>query len=440
MKKSNMNSIKINLSVMNVSLCGWIRALLFFAIVSASMITHAGLFDWLFGTSSDKAEEVVKDDVETLLTLESDSPWSDEKVEYLSRYSKLREWIPPNFQNQTTALGYDEKSFEVPEKMTKQFQFWLAIYTKYTTSQGVLHDPDNLEKVYATIDFKDINSNDELNKFQKERARQKFVENRKKEIADQLSIDASRIRFQLGQSDRMKDALFFSGRYREDMEAIFTEAGLPKELVRMVYVESSFNVLARSKVGASGLWQIMPRTARPYRMLKSSVDLRNSPLDATKVSAKLLKMNYNILGSWPLAITAYNHGANGIKKIVDKYGTNSLPDLIQMVSSRPSFGFASRNFFACFLAVLEVDRNALKYFPSLKWSDTFESEPIKLKKMLRYRDLLKLFDGDEEKLQVFNPHLLSSTRRTYGEIESGVTILIPRGKSIEKMLGPQLKK
>lgn len=408
-------------------------------IVLGTHPAQAGFFDWIFGDYTEK-EDVVQEAVESEPTPESDTPWSEEKVEYLSRYTKLRDWTAPNFANQTNALGYDEKTFEVPASMEKQFQFWLAIYTKHTTSQGVLHDPENLGKIYTTIDFKDINSNESLDRYQKERARKKFVEDRKKQIAAEQSIDVNKIRFQLGQSDRMKDALFFSGRYRDDMEAIFAEAGLPKELVRMVYVESSFNVLARSKVGASGLWQIMPRTARPYRMLKSSVDLRNNPLDATRISAKLLKMNYNILGSWPLAITAYNHGANGIKKIVEKYGTNSLPELIQTVSSRPSFGFASRNFYACFLAVLETEKNALKYFPSLKWSEGFEADPIKLKKSLRYRDLVKLFDGDEEKLQVFNPHLLSAARRAYGEVESGVTLLIPRGKSIEKLLGPQLKK
>ncbi len=411
----------------------------FLVILFSTPHTQAGLFDWLFG-SSEKKSEAIQESVESETTPEVDTPWSDEKVSYLSQYTKLRDWVAPNFENQSGALGYSEKTFEVPESMTKQFQFWLSIYTKYSTSQGVLHDPENLDKIYGSIDFKDIDKDESLDRYQKQRARDKFVEERKKEIAEQQSIEVSKIRFQLGQSDRMKDALFFSGRYRDEMETIFMEAGLPKELVRMVYVESSFNVLARSKVGASGLWQIMPRTARPYRMLKKSVDLRNNPMDATRVAAKLLKMNFNILGSWPLAITAYNHGANGIKKIVDKYGTNSLPDLIQTVSSRPSFGFASRNFYACYLAVLEVEKNALKYFPTLKWSEPFESESIKLKKALSYRDLVKVFDDDEEKLQVFNPHLLSSTRRAYGEVEAGVFLQIPRGKSLESVIGPQLKK
>lgn len=413
--------------------------MILFTIFFYSSSSHAGLFDWLFG-SSEKKEEVLQESVESEPTPEADTPWSDEKVTYLSQYTKLRDWVTPDFQNQSSALGYTEKTFEVPESMTKQFQFWLNIYTKYSTSQGVLHDPENLDKVYGTIDFKDIDKDDSLDRYQKQRARDKYVEERKKEIAEQHSIEVSKIRFQLGQSDRMKDALFFSGRYRDEMETIFVEAGLPKELVRMVYVESSFNVLARSKVGASGLWQIMPRTARPYRMLKKSVDLRNNPMDATRVAAKLLKMNHSILGSWPLAITAYNHGATGIRKIVDQYGSDDLPHLIQTVSSRPSFGFASRNFYACFLAVLEVEKNALKYFPTLKWSETFDSESVKLKKAMSYRDLVKVFDGDEEKLQVFNPHLLPTTRRAYGEIEAGVFLQIPSGKSIEKVTGPQLKK
>ncbi|MFN7905179.1 MAG: lytic transglycosylase domain-containing protein [Pseudobdellovibrionaceae bacterium] len=409
-------------------------------IFLTSTPAHSGLFDWLFGKSGTKQEEALQENVQIETTPENDTSWTDEKVEYLTRYTKLRDWVAPDFQNQTQALGYDEKTFETPENLKAQVNFWLAIYTKYSTTQGVLHDPTNLEKVYAVIDFKDINSDESQDRYQKERARKKHIEDKKNEIAEKESIDVSKIRFQLGQSDRTKEALFFSGRYRAEMEAIFEEAGLPKELVRMVYVESSFNVLARSKVGASGLWQIMPRTSRPYRMLKSSVDLRNSPLDATKVSAKILRMNYNILGKWPLAITAYNHGANGIKRLTERYETTSLPELIEKVSSSPNFGFASRNFYACFLAMLEVEKNALKYFPTLRWSEPFESETVKLTEPLRYRDLLKLFDEDEEKLQVFNPHLLASTKKAFGVIESGVSVLLPKGKSIEKLLGPQLKK
>jgi len=155
------------------------------------------------------------------------------------------------------------------------------------------------------------------------------------------------------------------------------------ELTRLAFVESSFNIMARSKVGASGIWQIMPYTARPYKMISTSVDKRNHPLEATKFAAKLLRDNYNMLESWPLAVTGYNHGPTGVKKMTKAYKTRDIATLIENVESRRSFGFASRNFYACFLAALEVERKANIYFDSVAWSKPLESQDLKLPKTVK---------------------------------------------------------
>jgi len=238
----------------------------------------------------------------------------------------------------------------------------------------------------------------------------------------------SRIRFQLGQKDRMQSAIFFSGRYLEDMEKIYKEAGMPIELTRLVFVESSFNVLARSKVGASGLWQIMRYTARPYHMVNDAVDLRNLPLAATKLASRLMKDNYNLLNSWPLALTGWNHGPTGVRKMTEKYKTRDLAELIQNVHSRRSFGFASRNFYACFLAVLEVEKNATKYFPKITWSQPLDAEEIRLPVSVKYRDLLTWFDGNDEKAQVFNPHISKQARHSLIPIPPRTVVAIPKDR------------
>lgn len=333
---------------------------------------------------------------------------------------EMRPWRAPTFNHQSSALGYGENAFSIPKGMEKQVQFWVDIYAKYTTEQGVIHDSENVETIYEVVDLKGLKT---------DREKQKKVDEVKKVIAARLNTqeEKDRLRFQLGQKDKMMDAIFYSGRYIEDMEKIFKDANLPIELTRLAFVESSFNVMARSKVGASGLWQIMPYTARPYKMISSVVDKRNHPMEATKFAAKLLRSNYGMLESWPLAVTGYNHGPTGVYKMTKSYETRELPELIQNVKSRKSFGFASRNFYACFLAALEVERNASKYFNSVAWSKPLDSQDLKLPVSVKYKEILSWFDGDDLKAQVFNPHLTQKARKGQA-IPASTVISVPKDK------------
>ncbi|MCX6130645.1 MAG: lytic transglycosylase domain-containing protein, partial [Proteobacteria bacterium] len=161
------------------------------------------------------------------------------------------------------------------------------------------------------------------------------------------------LRCQAGLADTFSQALKVSELYLPQMERIFREHQLPVELTRLVYVESMFNLKARSKVGASGIWQLMPQAARAYLHIRGGRDERNSPLLATRAAAKIMQNNYATLQSWPLAITAYNHGLGGMRRAVTQTGSRGLGDNIAAYRS-PSYGFASRNFDAEFLAVLRL--------------------------------------------------------------------------------------
>ena len=83
------------------------------------------------------------------------------------------------------------------------------------------------------------------------------------------------------------------------MEQIFEDHNIPKNLTRIAFVESMFNEKAISKVGASGVWQFMPSTAKDFIIVDKYIDERNSPIKATEAAAKLLKANFKLLGSWP---------------------------------------------------------------------------------------------------------------------------------------------
>ena len=84
--------------------------------------------------------------------------------------------------------------------------------------------------------------------------------------------------------------------------------GVPEEIAALPHVESSFNPEAYSKVGAAGLWQFMPSTAKRFMRVDGIVDERLDPYSATEAAANLMLYNYRLLGSWPLTVTAYNHG------------------------------------------------------------------------------------------------------------------------------------
>ncbi|MBR5323915.1 MAG: LysM peptidoglycan-binding domain-containing protein [Muribaculaceae bacterium] len=106
---------------------------------------------------------------------------------------------------------------------------------------------------------------------------------------------------------------------------IFEEAlereGLPMELKYLPVIESALRPNAVSKAGASGLWQIMPKTAKGLGLeVNSLVDERRSPIASSDAAAKYLKELYNIYNDWSLAIAAYNCGPGNVNKAIVRSG------------------------------------------------------------------------------------------------------------------------
>ena len=397
----------------------------------------------------------------------SDTPVTHEEIQGDRSLTSSRPWRAPEFKKQDSATGWSENTFAIPKGLETNVQFWIDIYSQYSSDQGILHDAEYIDLIYDVLDFSSISSQADLTTFQRERLKIKKVKEAKKNVIEMLkkfetlkdastltekektvwdyfqkiegkkkfkeAMTKSRLRFQLGQRDRIIQGIFFSGRYLEDFERIFREAGLPIELTRLAFVESSFNVLARSKVGASGLWQIMRYTGRPYMMINNAIDKRNHPTEATKLAAKLLRNNYNMLESWPLAITGWNHGPSGVLKLTKTYKSREIGDLLLSSGSKHRLGFASRNFYASFLAVLEVERNAPKYFGNVQWSQPLGEVDLILPKAIKYEQVLQWFDGDDHKAQIFNPQITTQARKGKLPIPKGAVISVPSAKQAEAM-------
>ena len=105
------------------------------------------------------------------------------------------------------------------------------------------------------------------------------------------------------------------------MEEALLHYNVPVELKNLSVIESAFNPRARSRVGAMGLWQFMPRTAVHYGLqINSLVDERCDPIKASYAAARYLKDLYDIFGDWTLVIAAYNCGPNNINKAIHRSG------------------------------------------------------------------------------------------------------------------------
>lgn len=221
------------------------------------------------------------------------------------------------------------------------------------------------------------------------------------------------------------------------MEDKFREAGLPIELTRIPYVESSFNERAFSKVGASGVWQIMPRTGRAYMIVNSAIDERNSPLKATLAAAKLLKQYYAALRSWPLAVTSYNHGIGNIQVAIHRARSNDLATIIARYH-RGDFKFASSNYYTCFLAALYAERYNELVFNDLAREPLQTVDIIKLKTSVSVQRLQSLTGLSRQQILYYNLDLKDLLSHRTGRLPRGYELHLPKGVSFASdVLGAQ---
>ena len=275
-------------------------------------------------------------------------------------------------------------TFPQPAELQPDVDFWVSIFTSVSTDEGLLHDNRHLGVVYEQLAMPAKLSRRERNRRVGERRKELQAvlrtlgggkrNNLTTEEARVLALwpddvsDATlqaavgRIRYQQGLSDRFREGLERSGRWRSFIESEFTALGVPIEIAALPHVESSYNPDARSHVGASGIWQFTRSTGRRFMRVDHVIDERNDPFTATSSAGKLLAYNYSITGNWPMAITAYNHGLAGVRRAMRQHGDTNYVDILRNYKGR-TFGFASRNFYVAFLAAMEVDQNPEKYFP-----------------------------------------------------------------------------
>ncbi len=361
-----------------------------------------------------------------------------------------------------STVGAASNPFPRPRLLESNVGFWRDIFARYSRNQTVIHDDTNLGRVYTVLDFRSWAGKNGRLDAKHDRMRQDRVRAARKHYvsilkrlharagrSDGLSSEekrvralfgdvkdasefrraAERVRVQSGLQERFREGFARLKGYEQEMNQIFRQKGIPPELTRMSLVESTFDLDAYSRVGAAGVWQFMPRTGRQYLRIDAAVDERRDPLRATWAAAEHLRREREALGAWPLAITAYNHGRGGMSRAVKTVGTTDMGQIAYRYDGR-HFGFASRNFYAEFLAALDVTADEQKYFGGrVAPVPAPRSREIKLRKPMRVHQAARHVGVGSETLIAMNPAFLF---RVIGGRSS-----IPRGYRLRVPLRPE---
>jgi membrane-bound lytic murein transglycosylase D len=223
-----------------------------------------------------------------------------------------------------------------------------------------------------------------------------------------------------------------SGRYMDLFRGVLTKEGLPPDLVHLVFVESGFNVNARSYAAAVGPWQFMRATSQLFGLnVNQWVDERKDPEKATVAAARYLKHLYSIFGDWPLALASYNAGEGTVMRAIQHQGTTNYWEL--------RLPKQTEEYVPQFMAALAISRDPVKYgFGDIELDDPMRFDEVALKGAVDLRSLAKLAECSYEELRDLNP----SARTTLLRGQNGITtVRVPEGKSelIQKNLSAGLE-
>jgi len=220
-------------------------------------------------------------------------------------------------------------------------------------------------------------------------------------IAYNPSLESVIKNFLKNRHQSMERLMALSGYYFPLFEEVLDKYDLPLEIKYLAIVESALKPRAKSRVGATGLWQFMFSTGKMYGLNVSSyVDERMDPVKATEASAKYLSNLYKIFGDWDLALAAYNSGPGNVSKAIRRSGgyTNYW-------NIRPYLPRETAGYLPAFLATMYVFEFADKYNFKPKTTNFkyFETDTVRVKKQITLDQVAEVMDEKIETLQFLNP-------------------------------------
>ena len=351
-----------------------------------------------------------------------------------------------------SAEGAGKDLFPRPVSLQPAIDFWTRVYTEVDSRAGYVHDNRNLNIIYEKLQFKWYSSPEDqeraieqaIQRYQ--RALQGLVGSNSEDLTDDekkvlvlwgedttpdvLQAAEGNVRFQRGQADRVRDGVVRAGAWEDYIRQTLRDAGLPGALAALPHVESSYHPRVRSPIGAAGLWQFTLFTGKHYLQINQVLDERYDPLKSTQAAARLLERYYSVLKSWPLAITAYNHGMSGVRRAVRETGSTDIGDIVRNYRG-PRFGFASRNFYAAFVAAMDVTGRPGQYFGELERHPPEGDRIVKVPAFVPVASLSQHLDVDAALLRKLNPSLQHAVWNGSKYVPKGYYLRLPADAGIE---------
>jgi membrane-bound lytic murein transglycosylase D len=202
--------------------------------------------------------------------------------------------------------------------------------------------------------------------------------------------------------DRFEQWLNRLSGYQPLVERIFTEFELPTDLVYLSLVESGFNPNAYSRAKATGPWQFMKGTARLYGLrVDNYVDERRDPIKSTVAAARYLRDLYDLFGTWPLAMAAYNAGEGKVLRALTKARAESFSEIAQTRFIRRE----TREYVPRIMAATIIAKNPGEYGFTMDEPDLHAFEEVVVRRPLHLRDVAAVTGLSLLELKRLNPEL-----------------------------------
>jgi membrane-bound lytic murein transglycosylase D len=208
------------------------------------------------------------------------------------------------------------------------------------------------------------------------------------------------------------------------MKPVFRELGIPTDLYYLALIESGYNPKAYSYAKAMGIWQFISSTGRLYGLHRTDwLDERRDPEKSTRAAAQHLKDLHDELGSWPLALAAYNAGKGRVQRAIAKAGTNDFWSL--------ELPAQTRNYVPAFYAAVIISKNPEQYGFQPEYEELELTEVMEVGGGTRLSLVAALCRTSVDAIQDLNPELRKSTVPPGGKY----ALKVPAGRIEELSAG-----
>ncbi|MCP9440663.1 MAG: transglycosylase SLT domain-containing protein [Nitrospira sp.] len=202
--------------------------------------------------------------------------------------------------------------------------------------------------------------------------------------------------------DRFEQWLLRLSRYRPLIESIFSEFDLPSDLINLSLVESGFNPYAYSRAKATGPWQFMKTTGKIYGLrIDHYVDERRDPIKSTVAAARYLRDLYDLFGTWPLAMAAYNAGEGKVLRALQKAQAETFWDISKTKLIRQE----TKHYVPRIMAATIIARNPDRYGFNPNPVPPHQFEEVVIDRPLHFRAIANHSGIPYEELRLLNPEL-----------------------------------